>query len=156
MGEGDSTGGPIPQRKGCNKWPTLVVKSGYSESLNELHNDMQWWFAASNHDVKIVILAKLERSRRMIILEKWEEEAAAARPGAMTTRRSTSLQPIMRQRITIHRNEATSPVPYHVARDTLVLGFRLLFLRDPGPQEGDIKISIADLQWYAAQVWAEV
>lgn len=69
-GEGDSTGGPHPQRAAINAWPTLVIEAGDSESLGELHNDMRWWFSASNHDVKIVLLAKFEHNRREIILQK--------------------------------------------------------------------------------------
>ncbi|KAI2623109.1 hypothetical protein GGR54DRAFT_596620 [Hypoxylon sp. NC1633] len=152
-GEGDSTGGPIPERGGHDQWPTLVIEAGVSESLAQLRVDMQWWFAASNHDVKIVLLAKLERSQRMITLEKWEEEPVAAKPRATTTRQSAALQPILRQTITIHRNEATSPVSYNVTRGALVLDFRLLFLRSPGPEEGDVIISVSDLQLYAECVW---
>ncbi|AEO58797.1 hypothetical protein MYCTH_2046242, partial [Thermothelomyces thermophilus ATCC 42464] len=70
-GEGDSTGGPRPERtKG--RWPTLVIEAGHSETLQELYNDMRWWFRASNHDVKIVILAKFDHQQRHILLEKWE------------------------------------------------------------------------------------
>ncbi|KAI1407311.1 hypothetical protein F5Y13DRAFT_175271 [Hypoxylon sp. FL1857] len=152
-GEGDSTGGPIPERRGHDKWPTLVIEAGVSESLAQLRLDMEWWFAASNHDVKIVLLAKLDSSQRMITLEKWVEEPAAARSGATTTRRSAALRPILQQTITIHRNEATSPISYNVTRGALVLEFRLLFLRSPGSGEGDIIISVSDLQWYAEFVW---
>ncbi|KAK0722755.1 hypothetical protein B0T26DRAFT_703855 [Lasiosphaeria miniovina] len=109
-GEGDSTGGP---------WLELI-KSRYSETLPELYKDMRWWFQASNHEVKIVILAKFDDQQHHILLEKWEEEIS-----------------MKRQSITITRNETTNPVSYNVTRGALVLGFRLLFLRDPGPQEGD-------------------
>ncbi|KAI1370228.1 hypothetical protein F4677DRAFT_465652 [Hypoxylon crocopeplum] len=141
-GEGDSTGGPKPQ---C-VWPTLVIQAGDSESLNQLRMDMQWWFAASNHDVKIVILAKFDRGQSRVILEKWEEAAAT----------SAALQPVLQQTITISRNQATNPVSYDVTRGALVLEFRLLFLRDPGLGQGDFIISIPDLQEYAEAVWARV
>lgn len=152
-GEGDSTGGPIPERRGHDKWPTLVIEAGVSESLAQLRLDMPWWFAASNHDVKIVLLAKLDSSQRMITLEKWVEEPVAARPGATTTRRSDAPRPILQQVITIHRNEATSPISYNVTRGALVLEFGLLFLRSPEEGEGDIIISVSDLQRYAECVW---
>lgn len=156
-GEGDSTGGPIPERRGHDKWPTFVIEAGVSESLAQLRLDMQWWFAASNHDVKIVLLAKLDSSRRMITLEKWMEEPVAApvaaKLGATTTRQSAAPRPILQQTITIHRNEATSPISYKVIRGALVLEFRLLFFRSPGEGEGDIIISVSDLQWYAECVW---
>lgn len=75
-GEGDSTGGPIPARDGRNQWPTLVIEAGVSQL--ELRNDMNWWFAASNHDVKIVVLVKLQQSRQQILIEKWRGQADQA------------------------------------------------------------------------------
>lgn len=71
-GEGDSSGGPAPQRAGNLAWPTLVVEAGVSETLSELREDMRWWFSASDYQVKIV-LAKLVQAERTITLEKWVE-----------------------------------------------------------------------------------
>ncbi|KAL2180441.1 uncharacterized protein P884DRAFT_275171 [Thermothelomyces heterothallicus CBS 202.75] len=157
-GEGDSTGGPMPERSG-GRWPTLVIEAGYSETLHQLHNDMQWWFRASNHDVKIVILAKFDYRQHHILLEKWEEEILYPQ-GAITRSRAAAisqqngvLEPVKRQSITISRDETTNPVSYNVIRGALVLEFRLLFLREPGPQEGDVILSIQDLQEYAEYVW---
>ena len=137
-------------------WPTLVVEAGDSESLSELHNDMRWWFFASEHQVKIVLLAKFEHTRRALILEKWEEEPSMTRQGATTTRFAATLQPVLRQTITITEDITTNPVTYNVARGALVLGFRLLFLRDPGPGEGDYVLSVQELQAYAEKVWRVV
>ncbi|KAK3374025.1 hypothetical protein B0T24DRAFT_657689 [Lasiosphaeria ovina] len=160
--QGDSTGSPRPERVGAGKWPTLVIESGYSETLPELHKDMQWWFQASNHEVKIVILAKFDDQQHHILLEKWEEEISSLQ-GAITRSRAAAilqqngvLNLVRRQSITITRDEITNPVSYNVTRGALVLGFRLLFLRDPGPQEGDFVLSIQDLQLYAENVWAEL
>jgi hypothetical protein len=60
------------------------------------------------------------------------------------------------QSVTITRDETTNSVSYNVTRGLLVLIFRLLFLRDPGPQEGDFIFSIEDLLRYAEDVWDEV
>ncbi|KAL7629199.1 hypothetical protein AAE478_000719 [Parahypoxylon ruwenzoriense] len=157
-GQADSSGGPIPERQYA--WPTLVIEAGYSESLQYLRDDMKWWFSESNHDVKIVILAKFDYRQQEIILEKWEEEPweeepRGARPGATTARSVGLFAPVQQQTITITKNP-TNPVSYNVARGSLVLSFRLLFLRNPGPGEGDIVFSIPDLEWYAERVWAEV
>ncbi|KAK4154528.1 hypothetical protein C8A00DRAFT_14326, partial [Chaetomidium leptoderma] len=72
--EDDSIGGPYPERVG-GKWPTLVIEAGHSETSNELHNDMRWWFRTSNHNVQIVMLAKFDHRQHHILLEKWEEES---------------------------------------------------------------------------------
>jgi hypothetical protein len=161
-GEGDSTGGPRPERVGKGNWPTLVIESGHSQTLPELHKGMQWWFQASNHQVKIVILAKFNDQQHHILLEKWEEEISSPQ-GAITRSRAVTilqqngniLTPVKRQSITITRDETTNPVSYNVTRGALVLGFRLLFLRDPGPQEGDFILNFQDLPLYAENVWAE-
>ena len=123
---------------------------------------MRWWFQASNHKVKIVILAKFDEQQHHILLEKWEEEISSPQ-GAITRSRAAVilqqngvLNPVKRQSITITRDETTNPVLYNVTRGGLVLGFRLLFLRDPGPPEGDFVLSIQDLQRYAENVWAEL
>ncbi|KAH8904318.1 hypothetical protein BR93DRAFT_135768 [Coniochaeta sp. PMI_546] len=144
-GEGDSSGGPRPVRDPKGSWPTLVIESGVSESLSALQDDMRWWFSASDHEVKIVLLAKFDYRNQRIMIEKWEE-AIQTRLGA--------IQPVLRQDITIIRDLATDS--YHVTSGALVLSFRLLFLRAPGPQEGDYIISIAELQDYGRRVWSNV
>ncbi|KAI0891995.1 hypothetical protein F4806DRAFT_481326 [Annulohypoxylon nitens] len=142
-GEADSCGGPKPARKHKGAWPTLVIESGDSESLGALQDDMRWWFSTSDHQVNVVLLAKFDHYNQRIIIERWEEETTRAA--------SSAVQPVLRQSIIITRDAATDS--YHVARSALVLSFQLLFLRDPGPQEGDFIISIADLQAYARDVW---
>lgn len=63
------------------------------------------------------------------------------------------------QSIRISRNQATDPILYNITtrKGALVLRFRLLYLRDPGPQEGDFVIGVPDLQLYvnAEMVWSE-
>jgi len=157
-GEGDSTGGPAAERGKKGGWPTLVINAGYTEPLRELHNDMRWWFSASDHQVKIVLLAKFYRTRSVIVLEKWEEEEAQPRQGATTTRRFAAVrfQPILRQTTTIAQNTTTNPFSYNVTGGALILSFRLLFLRDPGPGEADVVFTIQDLEEYAESVWYQV
>jgi hypothetical protein len=156
-GEGDSSGAPIPEREGKGAWPTLVIEAGDSESLNRLHEDMRWWFLASNHDVKIVILAKFDHRRQHILLEKWEE--VVSHPQGVLTRRRAVLQqqnglaPILRQTITIIRDTTTNPASYGVHRGALVLSFKLLFLRDPRDGERDVLLSVHELQEYAVRIW---
>ncbi|EEU47948.1 uncharacterized protein NECHADRAFT_75043 [Fusarium vanettenii 77-13-4] len=69
-GEGDSSGGPR-NRQGP-RWPTLIIESGYSQTLESLRRDMKWWFSASNYQVKIVLLVKLDPSSEEIIMETWQ------------------------------------------------------------------------------------
>lgn len=154
-GEGDSSGGPKVNGRGTADWPTLVIEGGYSPSINMLRAKMRWWFATSDHDVKIVVLAKFDQRLQKLTLEKWEEEVVS-RQGATTTRSMTSsgLQPVQQQTITVTENPNTDPISYNVARGALVLEFRLLFRRDPGPGEGDVVFGIPLLEYYASEVWA--
>lgn len=117
---------------------------------------MRWWFTASDHDVKIVLLAKFEHINRTITLERWEEEARGTRAGATTTRHLAAIEPVRRQMITITQDLTTDPVSYIVTSGALVSDFRLLFLRDPGPGEGDFVLSVQELEAYAEDVWAVV
>ncbi|KAH6627856.1 hypothetical protein F5144DRAFT_286712 [Chaetomium tenue] len=151
-GEGDSTGGPKSRMAIRPIWPTLVVEAGESYPLAELRDQMRWWFSASDHQVKIILLAKFEHTRRAITLEKWEEEPHSTRPGAMTTRGSSALQPVLRQTISMTENTTTDPVSYNVT-GALVLGFSLLFLRSAGPGEGDFILSVQELEKYAENCW---
>ncbi|KAK4244222.1 hypothetical protein C7999DRAFT_44078 [Corynascus novoguineensis] len=125
-------------------------------SLAGLRHEMRWWFPTSDHQVQIVLLIKFEHTRRAITLEKWEEATSSTRPGATTTRNAAALQPVLRQTITIIQDTITNPVSYNVTRGALVLGFRLLFLRDPGPREGDFVLSVQELENYAKGVWQTV
>lgn len=156
-GEGDSSGAPWKQRRGPNAWPTLVIESGYSESLQALRNDMRWWFSASNHQVKIVILAKLDTTQRLIILEKYREVQAGQRSGATMTRAASALEPRLDQAIRISQAgnsiDLTDPSSFVVTRGDLRLEFSLLFLRQPGPGEHDVVIGMQDLQLIAAKIW---
>ncbi len=156
VGEGDSAGGPYPERCARGAWPTLVIEAGVSRSLAGLRQKMWWWFAVSDHDVKIVLLAKFDRAHRTITLEMWEEEPRATRPGATTTRHAAAGQPVMRQSITITRDLTADPAAYIVTGGALVLRFGLLFLRDPGPTEGDVVLAVEELEEYAARVWSWV
>ncbi|KAK7408560.1 hypothetical protein QQX98_009265 [Neonectria punicea] len=151
-GEGDSSGGPKPERRG-NAWPTLAIEAGYSQTLPGLRKKMRWWFAASDHQVKIVLLVKFQRERdTRIIIEKHIEAAAQIRPGATTTRAAAQLQPTCTQVITI-TEDPSNPLSYNVTRGALRLEFHLLFLRQPRQGEGDVVISIQQLQEYAGDVW---
>jgi len=141
-------------------WPTFVIHAGDSETLDELRNDMRWWFSASDHQVKIVLLAKFDHSLNKIILEGWVEVQAPPLPGATTTRAAAAqaasqFVPDRSQVITITRDPGTDPASYTVTED-LRLEFDRLFLRQPGEGEGDVIICVQDLQEYANAVWSQV
>ncbi|KAI9172422.1 hypothetical protein HJFPF1_01924 [Paramyrothecium foliicola] len=156
-GEGDSTGFPLSQRKEYDPWPTLVIEVGYSQSLQQLRNDMMWWFSASNHDVKIVLLLKMDITKGCVYLEKYQEVAPSQLRGARRTRSLHNLEPICTQNIEITRRggnaDITDPSSFIITRGALRLEFDLLFLRQPGVGEHDVIIQIPDLQIIASKIW---
>lgn len=162
-GEPDSSGSPSPQRDENEAWPTLIMEAGDSPTLEDLRRDMRWWFSASDHQVKIVLLAKLDRPGRRIILEKWVETVAPSppRPGPVTRAISSSTLPQTHcsQEITIHWTPGTANLAasHVVTGGDLRLEFDLLFLRPSNsPTEGDIVITIPRLQLWASKVWRVV
>ena len=129
---------------------------------------MKWWFLASNHNVRIVLLAKLDLNRRRIKVEKWKERPQQLRPGAMNTRAATAAGAVEQypdQEIEIKQADGiTNTDPnrlntgsYGVTSDVpLRLEFADLFCRPPAAGEGDIFFTAQRLQEYAVRVWAEV
>lgn len=152
-GEPDSSGGPRPERRGRSAFPTLVVEAGCTRSLAIMQAKAKWWFKISNHDVKIVLLAKFYPGRQMMVIEKWEERPRGIREGAATTRWGSEGVPSCQQVVTITKT-SDEPIAYQISGD-LVLSFRLLFLRDSGEGERDVVISADRLQDYAEMVWEE-
>ena len=149
---GDSTGGPAPQRGSRGARPTLVVEAGDSETLEELRNEMRRWFESSDHQVKIVLLAKSDGISGEIILEKWVEAQAQAGPsgtgatttpavirGAVAAQEAPQLVPDRSQVITITPDARVTDSlgywnrfhssAYAVAGGDLRLEFDCLFLR---------------------------
>jgi hypothetical protein len=121
---------------------------------------MRWWFVASDQQVKIILLAKLDRAERKIILEKWLE--ARPRPGSgpnVTTRAAArALRPECTQEIIISwaPGMENNPTSHVITRGDLQLEFDLLFLRPPGPTERNINITVSILQMWAFTVWEAV
>ncbi|KAH6982346.1 hypothetical protein BKA56DRAFT_585730 [Ilyonectria sp. MPI-CAGE-AT-0026] len=153
IGEGDSTGCPSPAR--VKGWPTLVIEAGDSATLPELREDVRWWFSTSDHQVKIVLLVKINYSARSIILEKWVEVAAQIRSGAANTRAAAQLKPTCSQAITITQNPG-NPASYNITGGALRAEFDLLFLRQPNPGEGDVILDVERLEAFAEKIWDQV
>jgi hypothetical protein len=80
-GEADASGGPFVAGVGeLQDWPTLVIEAGYSQTLNRrLRDQVAWWFRASAHQVKIVLLIKMDpASPGEILIEKMARNTAGS------------------------------------------------------------------------------
>src|SRR2546423_1815576 len=82
--EGDSALKPRSMRPLGADWPTIVLESGWSESLTKLRQDAHIWLENSGGDVKIVLLFSIGRTARTMIIEKWENRPVPANPSAPT------------------------------------------------------------------------
>lgn len=127
----------------------------------------KWWFNASNHAIKIVILVKWYQKGQRIILQQWREVPLALQPRVAIIRASTAatLVPECVQEIEMTRAAGITntdpnrfnPVLYTVRNGPLQLAFADLFLRQPNlnQEERDIVIINQDLQQYAARIWKD-
>jgi hypothetical protein len=102
---------------------------------------MKWWFSASDHQVNIVLLIKLDLSSEDIIIETWQAAQGD----------TASLEPSRSQVITISRGLNTDTVD-NVPGGPLRLDFELLFLRAPRQGEGDIVLPVDVLRRLADTV----
>ena len=62
--EGDSAFKPLSIRPREADWPTIVLESGWSESLTRLRRDAHIWLENSGGDVKIVLLFSIGREQQ--------------------------------------------------------------------------------------------
>lgn len=165
-GEGDSSGLP-KSRAGTSTWPTLVIEAGYSQTLASLRAKANWWFPASGHLMKVVLLVKCVRQESRIDIEKWVERPAQQRLGATTTRHFAQVGPICHQSLSVvwagplpiadapvvdRENEAM----YRVVGGPLTIAFEDLFLRPPVGIEHDLVVPDIELRDMAAFLWATV
>ncbi|PKK41601.1 hypothetical protein CI102_13963, partial [Trichoderma harzianum] len=71
-GEANLAGRPSFLRPSIlHDWPTIVVDFGPSNSMPLLRKKASWWFRASRHDVKVVLLFEVNTSTGDITIEQW-------------------------------------------------------------------------------------
>jgi hypothetical protein len=144
--EGDSAFKPLSIRPYDTDWPTIVLESGWSESLARLRIDAHNWLEKSKGDVKIVLLISISRTTRTMIIEKWENRPVPANRPA--TRSNATQIPTKIQAITIDSNSNTANGA------PLTLEFRNIFLRQAVPPlEHDFTFTGQDLLAFATVFW---
>lgn len=141
---------PVSSRGLKTDWPALVFESGLSESLQRLRAGASWWLTNSASQVKIVIIIDIDLNAQKLHVERWGMLLApASRPATRALVATNNLVLTKFADIDIVNSIVTagSNVP-------LVLPFRDIFLRLPGPEEGDFVFSAKDLQNWSATLWA--
>src|SRR2546429_6398611 len=143
--EGGSAFKPGSMRPLETDWPTIVIESGWSESLTKLREDARRWLENSRGAINIVLLISIGRRARTMIIEKWENRPVP--PNRPPTRANTT----QIQAITIDSNSNT------VNGAPLTLEFRKIFLRQAVPPlEHDFTFTAQDLSAYATNFWRSV
>ncbi|ERT02924.1 hypothetical protein HMPREF1624_01228 [Sporothrix schenckii ATCC 58251] len=163
-GEGDSGGGlRRGNRYNNQRWPTLVIEAGVSQSMAALRAKGRWWLSASNFHMKVVVLVKTVIRRSLITIEKWTAEqqfgSGSNRLGATTTRQQQmEISWSGPGHILDTQPDERAAALFTVVGAPLVLRFEELFLRPPVASEGqrDIVISAEDLKDLASRVWEDV
>ena len=154
--EGDSAFKPLSIRPNEADWPTIVLESGWPESLTRLRRDAHIWLENSGGDVKMVLLFSIGRTARTMVIEKWENRPVHANPPVPANRPATrsmttaaAQTPTLIQAITIDSNSNT------VNGAPLTLEFQKIFLRQAVPPlEHDFTFTAQDLSAFATNFWA--
>src|SRR5436305_13002631 len=151
--EGDSAFKPLSIRPRETDWPTIVLESGWSESLTRLRRDAHIWLENSGGEVKIVLLFSIGRTARTMIIEKWENRPVPVnRPATRSITRAAAPQtPTQIQVITIDSNSTTgNGAP-------LTLDFGKTFLRQAVPPLAhDFMFTAQDLSVFGTDFWASM
>jgi hypothetical protein len=153
--EGDSAFRPRSiKRRGVN-WPTIVLESGWSQSLTKLQQDAHCWLKESGGDVKIVLLFSIGRTARTMIIEKWENRPVLANPPVPANRRATrSMTAASTQTPTLIQTITIDSDSNRVNGAPLTLEFRKIFLRQAiPPLEHDFTFIMQDISMFATNFW---
>jgi len=145
--QGDSGLRPNPPRSAGNRFPTLVIEAGDSESLPRLYEDRDWWFDNSSPtlpqgDVKIVLLIKVYLQTKRIVIEQWHRSFYQS-PSARV-----EIKPHPRKPFSLDDNSCW------IVEGPMVIPFQDVFLRPAQGQETDIILTedfLADLAMFCWQ-----
>jgi hypothetical protein len=127
-----------------------VLEVAFSESEEQVKQDMAWWLNGSKGEVLMAISMDIKRPSGNIYITTWEPEAMA-----MATRRHPSPEPIISQEIKIYRGQNGRPPEVRPSpNSSLVIPFHSMMLRKPvGQSEGDFVFTGEDLLEIAERVW---
>ena len=125
-------------------WPTVVFEAGISESLERMRVDSRWWLENSLGEVKIVILISISKSERKLHIEQWEMPA-------VLNQRVTRAHP--HPVGTVTKINEVDIIGGIATGAPVTLDFEKIFLRPPGPGEGNIVYTAQYLKRWAASIW---
>ncbi|PGH35893.1 hypothetical protein GX50_01218 [[Emmonsia] crescens] len=128
------------------KWPSVVLEIGLSESRAKLERDCHWWLNDSRGEVKIALGISINRTCKEIIIKRWELQLRPTRGDP----NSTAPAPIATQEIAITSPQNSGNITVNGA--PLILEFAKMFLRQPVSQ-ADAQITKTELKTLAQRAW---
>lgn len=131
-------------------FPCLVIEAGMSESLVQLRSDAQWWIESSAGRVNIILIVWACKATKVLHIEKYV-------PGSPLTRTSPRLpRPVSANLTTTVVIDCAASLTT-VTGAPLVLEFNGVFDRPPNPPlEGDIVLTMRDLESFGDDFWAGI
>ncbi|EEP77317.1 predicted protein [Uncinocarpus reesii 1704] len=127
-----------------DKWPSLIVEVGFTESARKLEMDAKWWLQASNGDVGLAITITVNARDRSIVLKTWENGPGDTGPQSALPRATQTVS-------VLGSIDPENPV---VRNGPFLIPFQKLLLRDSVDSEGDIALNEEDLTNLSVQLWA--
>ncbi|KAG0644329.1 hypothetical protein HOY80DRAFT_941305 [Tuber brumale] len=148
--EADAAFKPKSSRPSESNWPTLVIECGVPKSIERMRSDANWWLKSSSPGVNIVLLLSISHVKKTIHVEQWERVG-------LTYWHSTEPNPddfvtTLVQSAYIDAAQSVAPA------SPMTLDFAKLFLRQPVPftSEGNIALTMLDLEHCAGQIWSSL
>lgn len=123
-----------------NKWPTILIESGWSDSRAKLSRDVLFWLTESDQQVRVALTMKVTHKGK-ITIDRWTLDETAGR---------TSVHPTQTMSITRSRTPNSNN---HRISGSMHIKFEDCFLRDKRNSESDFILSNQDLTEIAEAVW---
>lgn len=133
------------------KWPSLVLEVGVSESKKKLRADAAWWLANSDGQVHVVITISVNRTVAKVTFETivLQQPPTYMRNGRRRYRTE------IRQSIVVSRAQGGPGQPITTVPNTspLIITLEEVLCRPPSPPETDPVIPISSLEKIASASW---
>jgi len=134
-----------------DKWPSIVLEVGASESKTKLRADAAWWLANSDGQVHVVITISLNPT----VAEVTFETIVLQQPPTYMRHNRRQYRAQTRQSIVVSRPPGGPSQPITTTPNTLplLITFQEVVCRPPIPPEADPVIPITSLEEIACAAW---
>jgi hypothetical protein len=131
------------------EWPSMIIESGWSESLARLRGDVGWWLTCHEDGTRTVLLISYKRAIETLRIDRYER-VQSDYIQTRSTQNRPRLIPSCTRTISIDIS-GDNPV---VSGAPLTLPFEAIMRRQPRPNsaEGDLEFDHNDLVIWANSV----